>query len=70
MRQERSFLDKVYDFKHFTKETYSLSLPMGDSEKFATIKLKAKIGLVKTKSGQTIPIEFAGGNTLKQKSQL
>ena len=44
--------------------------PMGDSEKFATNKLMANIGLVKTKSGQTIPIEFAGGNTLKQKSQL
>jgi hypothetical protein len=63
------FWIRYSDFEHFTKEAYGL-YPMGDSEKFATNKLDAKIGLVKTKTGQTIPIEFAGGNTFKTKQPI
>jgi len=58
------FWIRYSDFEHFTKEAYGL-YPMGDSEKFASNKLEAKIGLVKTKNGQTIPIQYAGGNTFK-----
>ena len=56
------FWIRYSDFEFFTKEAYGL-YPMGDSEKFASQKLSAKIGIVLNKSAKYIPFEYAGGMT-------
>lgn len=63
------FWIRYSDFEHFTKEAYGL-YPMGDAEKFSSNILDAKIGLVKTKNGQTIPIKYTGSNTFKTKKPI
>jgi C1A family cysteine protease len=63
------FWIKYSDFDHFTQEAYGL-YPMGNSEKFASDKLKAKIGLVQNSTGKTIPIAHQKGITYKTTKPL
>lgn len=56
------FWVRYSDFEFFTKEAYGL-YPMGDSEKFSSEKLEAKIGIVLNKSSKYIPLEYKKGIT-------
>lgn len=54
------FWIRYNDFEYFNREAYGL-YPMGDSEKFNTTKLAAKIGLVQKDNGKYFPIEYQEG---------
>jgi len=67
------FWIRYSDFEYFTQEAYGLH-PMGNSEKFATNKLSAKIGLVATNEygevQKQINIKYKGGITYETVSKL
>lgn len=63
------FWVRYSDFEHFTREAYAL-YPMGDSEKFASDKLSAKIGLVQNSNGKNIPLKYKSGVTFKTKKPV
>ncbi len=58
------FWIRYSDFEYFTQEAYGL-YPMGNSEKFASDKLKAKIGLVQNSTGKIIPVKHKSGVTFQ-----
>ena len=63
------FWIRYSDFEHFNKEAYGL-YPMGDTEKFASQKLKAEIGIVINKTGKYIPFQYKGGMTFENTQPL
>ncbi len=63
------FWIRYSDFEHFNKEAYGL-YPMGSSEKFASQRLKAEIGLVINKTGKYVPFQYKGGMTFRNTELL